>query len=196
MVTLTGMTCSGKSTLERRLVTEGYSRIISTTTRKPRPGEVDGKDYYFVSNTEFLEGYTNGGFVEVAHFAGNHYGATKAEFERVLALGNPVVIVVEPSGRDQIVSWGSSTGVTVIQCNVEASAEKLAQRFIDRMLREWHDKGNPNWEGATSRLTQMLGTEQEWGNADYDVRVVMNNIVDEGSAYALINALVKRANSK
>lgn len=72
-----GPSGSGKSTLIKQLMSEfngvfGFS--VSHTTRSPRPGEINGKDYHFVSKEKMEEGISNGDFIESATFSGNVYG--------------------------------------------------------------------------------------------------------------------------
>lgn len=96
IICLVGASGSGKSTLENELANMGcYSKIISTTTREKRNGEVDGEHYYFVTEREFRQ--LN--LIENTYFAGKYYGITLEELERY---DNDVIFVVEPHGLKQI----------------------------------------------------------------------------------------------
>src|SRR5690606_6470953 len=74
----------------------------SATTREPRPGEQDGVDYHFLEQNEFLERVGSGEFLEHAAYSGNHYGTLRAEVDRRVQAGNPVVLEIEVQGARQI----------------------------------------------------------------------------------------------
>ena len=97
MIILIGESGSGKSTIERKLTQEGYSKITSVTTRPPRAGEKDGVDYHFVSEETFAELYTSGQFLETTTYRGWHYGMLAKDYSP------GKVIVVELNGLKQII---------------------------------------------------------------------------------------------
>lgn len=97
MLVLVGGSASGKSTIEKELSSKhGYKKIISYTTRKPRPGEENGVDYHFVSDEEFDSLKLNGYFVENTMYNGWKYGAPKNQCD------DNTVFVVNPCGLRQI----------------------------------------------------------------------------------------------
>ncbi len=75
---------------------------VSATTRAPRPGEVDGVDYHFLSDEEFDRRLAHGDFVEHASYSGRRYGTLRAELERRVAAGVPVVLEIEVQGARQV----------------------------------------------------------------------------------------------
>lgn len=75
---------------------------VSMTTRKPREGEVDGKDYYFVSKEEFLKRIEEKQFLEYAEFVGNYYGTPLDKVEERLDQGHEVVLEIEVEGALQV----------------------------------------------------------------------------------------------
>ncbi len=91
---------AGKSTLARRLVQdlEGIIFSVSTTTRPPRPGEVDGKDYFFVDDARFDAMVAAGGFVEWVQVYAHRYGTGRDWLERTLARGVDVLLDIETTG--------------------------------------------------------------------------------------------------
>ena len=91
---------AGKSTLVQRLVATvpGLIFSISFTTRKPRPGEVDGRDYFFVDDDRFDAMVRAGGFVEWVQVYGHRYGTGRAWLEGVLATGQDVLLDIETTG--------------------------------------------------------------------------------------------------
>jgi guanylate kinase len=101
---ITGQSGVGKGTLIRSL----RDRIpelelsVSATTRAPRPGEVDGVDYHFLDDAEFERRVQAGEFVEHATYSGRRYGTLRAELERRLRDGHPVVLEIEVQGARQV----------------------------------------------------------------------------------------------
>jgi guanylate kinase len=101
---ITGPSGVGKGTLIRGLrerVPE-LALSVSATTRAPRPGERDGIDYHFLTAEEFEARVEDGSFVEHASYSGNHYGTLRAELDRQLDAGVPVVLEIEVQGARQI----------------------------------------------------------------------------------------------
>jgi guanylate kinase len=102
LICIVGGSGSGKSTLENELVKrypDHYIKLISTTTRKPRLGELNGEHYHFVTREQFEK--LN--FVETAYFGDNHYGVTVDEIYKEPT--KDAVLVVEPEGFKTIISW-------------------------------------------------------------------------------------------
>lgn len=75
---------------------------VSATTRAPRPGEVDGLSYHFWDTARFADMVQAGGFLEWAEFAGNRYGTPRAEVQRHLDAGEPVLLEIELNGARQV----------------------------------------------------------------------------------------------
>ena len=95
----------GKGTLKAKLFEEFADRIaysVSATTRGPREGEVDGKDYFFISRQEFERRVKNNEFLEHAEFAGNCYGTPRAYVEKLLDSGMNVVLEIDVQGAFQV----------------------------------------------------------------------------------------------
>ncbi|KII85766.1 hypothetical protein PLICRDRAFT_114960 [Plicaturopsis crispa FD-325 SS-3] len=102
---LSGPSGVGKSTLLKRLFAEfpdkfGFS--VSHTTRAPRPGEVDGKDYHFVPVQTFTQLIKDGAFIEHAQFSGNFYGTSFQTVRAVAAQGRRCILDIEAQGVRQI----------------------------------------------------------------------------------------------
>src|SRR3954465_7699719 len=101
---ITGPSGVGKGTLIERLLERipELELSVSATTREPRPGEVDGRDYHFLSPEEFRQRLEAGDFLEHASYSGNHYGTLREEVERRLAGGHSVVLEIEVQGARQV----------------------------------------------------------------------------------------------
>ncbi|MCR5705594.1 MAG: guanylate kinase [Acholeplasmatales bacterium] len=105
LIVLSGPSGVGKGTVRKALFNmpgHNLEYSISMTTRKQRPGEVDGKDYYFVSREEFEKRISEGKFLEYAEFVGNYYGTPLDLVNEKLAKGNEVVLEIEVQGALQV----------------------------------------------------------------------------------------------
>ncbi len=104
MLVLSSPSGAGKTTLSRRLL-ESDGEIdmsVSATTRKPRPGEVDGKDYFFLSTEDFGIMRNRGEFLEHAKVFGNYYGTPRKPVENALARGHDVLFDIDWQGTQQL----------------------------------------------------------------------------------------------
>jgi guanylate kinase len=121
----------GKTTIARHLLERrrdvGYS--VSCTTRAPRPREVDGKDYYFLTRDEFVQRRLAGDFAESAEVHGNLYGTLRSEIARVLGKGQHVIMDIDVQGARQIrEAFPSSVTVFVLPPSGEVLLERLRKR--------------------------------------------------------------------
>jgi guanylate kinase len=101
---ITGPSGVGKGTLIERLLdaVPELELSVSATTREPRAGEVDGRDYHFLTPEEFRRRLEAGDFLEHASYSGNYYGTLREEVERRLAEGRSVVLEIEVQGARQV----------------------------------------------------------------------------------------------
>ena len=105
LVVLSGPSGVGKGTVRRALFQMPNHDLVysvSMTTRAPRPGEVDGVDYYFVSKETFLQRIKENKFLEWAEFVGNYYGTPRDKIEEQLDQGKEVVLEIEVEGALQV----------------------------------------------------------------------------------------------
>ena len=103
LLVLSGPGGVGKSTVAQKLrEAEDFWVSVSATTRSPRPNEVDGHDYDFVSNEEFTRMINADEFLEWAEFAGNRYGTPQEKVEEALLLGRNVLLEIEIAGAKQV----------------------------------------------------------------------------------------------
>ena len=121
----------GKTTIARELLRRrpdlGYS--VSCTTRSPRHGEVEGRDYYFLTRTAFLEERENDAFAESAQVHGNLYGTLRREVERVLKGGQHVVMDIDVQGARQFArAFPQSVLVFVLPPSADVLLERLRRR--------------------------------------------------------------------
>ncbi|XP_053121413.1 guanylate kinase isoform X1 [Hemicordylus capensis] len=131
-VVLSGPSGAGKSTLLKKLLKDyenvfGFS--VSHTTRQPRPGEVNGKDYHYVTREEMQKGIDAGEFIEHAEFSGNMYGTSKAAIQAVQAQNQICILDVDLQGVKNI----KKTDLDPIYISVQPpSIETLEKRLRDR----------------------------------------------------------------
>jgi guanylate kinase len=101
---ITGPSGVGKGTLIRELLQRipDLELSVSATTRQPREGEVNGRDYHFLTPEEFERRVGEKDFLEFAAYSGNHYGTLRSEVERRLDAGHSVVLEIEVQGAQQV----------------------------------------------------------------------------------------------
>ena len=125
----------GKGTLKAKLFEEFADRIaysVSATTRGPREGEVDGKDYFFISRQEFERSVKNNEFLEHAEFAGNCYGTPRAYVEKLLDSGMNVVLEIDVQGALQVMkSMPECVSVFILPPSFEELEHRLRGRGTD-----------------------------------------------------------------
>ncbi|MCU0663649.1 MAG: guanylate kinase [Myxococcota bacterium] len=122
---------AGKTTLCHKLLAEfdDLKFSVSHTTRQPRPNEVDGKDYYFVSNETFDEMLENDLFIEWAHVHGNRYGTSRAEIRTAAVAGRDLLFDVDFQGARKIrEQYPDAVGLFVLPPSIEVLRNRLAKR--------------------------------------------------------------------
>jgi guanylate kinase len=132
MLVLSSPSGAGKTTLSRRLL-EADSEIdmsVSATTRKPRPGEVEGKDYYFLSTEDFGIMRNRDDFLEHAKVFGNYYGTPREPVENALAQGRDVLFDIDWQGTQQLDETAQDDLVKVFI--LPPSAQELERRLEKR----------------------------------------------------------------
>ncbi len=100
LIVVSGFSGAGKGTLMKKLVQEydDYALSISATTRDPRPGEENGREYFFLKKEEFKQKIAENGLIEYARYCDNYYGTPRAYVEKQLADGKDVILEIEIQG--------------------------------------------------------------------------------------------------
>ncbi|MCC5624072.1 guanylate kinase [Nostoc sp. CHAB 5715] len=161
LIVLTGPSGVGKGTLMRSLL-ERHPELyysVSVTTRSPRPKEIDGKDYYFISRSKFEQLVAEGEFLEWAEFAGNYYGTPRKAVLNQIHFGKLVVLEIELEGARQIrASFPSAFSIFILP----PSFDELEKRIRDRAQ---------DSEEAIAR--RLLRAQEEIKAADeFDIQIV------------------------
>ena len=138
LLLVSGPSGSGKTTLCRRLARDGEAHYsTSCTTREAREGEVNARDYYFISREKFEAEAGVGHFIEHAEVHGNLYGTLKSEVIEFLQRGDDVVIDIDVQGADQVRACedplvnASLVDLFVMPASEEDLRERLANRATD-----------------------------------------------------------------
>ena len=125
---------AGKTTLVRLLLANDaqLGLSISCTTRAPRPGEEDGRDYHFVGVEDFLDQVGRGEFIEWAEVHGNYYGTLRRTIEEQLQAGRDLVLEIDWQGAQQVrKAFPQAVGIFILPPSVEALGERLRGRAKD-----------------------------------------------------------------
>ena len=143
MLVLSSPSGAGKTTLSRMLL-DRYSTIelsISVTTRKPRPGEVEGRDYRFIDERSFDAMVARGDLLEWAEVFGSRYGTPRAPVERALAMGRDVLFDIDWQGTQQLREKGRDdlVSVFVLPPSIRDRACHLDRREAQNGRREHGD---------------------------------------------------------
>ncbi len=163
---------AGKSTLSKRLMAwdPDISFSVSATTRGPRQGEVDGKDYFFRTREQFQEMVAHGQMLEHAEVFGNFYGSPRAPVEQAMAEGRDTLFDVDWQGGQQI--RNSALGRDAVSIFIlPPSIEELERRLRGR--------GQDSEEVISHRMAKSRDEIGHWAEYDY---VLINHDIDHAEA--------------
>lgn len=166
---VSGPSGAGKSTVIARLLRRRPDiwLSVSATTREPRPGEADGRDYFFLTPDRFQELADSGQMLEWAAFAGNSYGTPRAPVEQHLAQGRPVLLEIELQGARQV---RAAMPDSVLVFLAPPTAQELRRRLLGR--------GTEGEEAVAARLQRA--DEEMAAQEEFD-HVVRNVDVDQAA---------------
>ncbi len=168
MIILSSPSGAGKTTLVKKISKEKNFKIsVSHTTRQPRPNEINGVDYFFITENEFQKLINEGEFLEYANVFKNLYGSTKKEVFKNLKNGHNVLFDIDWQGAEQIKNQSLSYNVISFFI-LPPSKEILHQRLISR--------GENNDDILQMRMKQFDKDVLHW--VDYDF-VVVNEDLDK-----------------
>ncbi len=165
LIVVSGFSGAGKGTLMKQLVHtyDDYALSISMTTRSPRPGEEEGKEYFFVSRQEFEEKIAQNGFIEHACYCDNYYGTPRDYVEKQLEKGKDVILEIEIQGALEIKRKYPTALLLFV---MPPSAAELRKRLEGR--------GTESPEVIAKRL-KRAGEEAE-GIEQYDFLVINDKL--------------------
>jgi len=158
----------GKTTILKKVMADlpGLVFSVSHTTRLPRPGERDGRDYHFVSREQFMaiRDRQPSGFLEWAEVHGNFYGTSRQDVEARLAEGKDVVLDIDVQGAGQI------------RRNAEPVTVFIAPPSLNELERRLRGRGTEN---KASLAVRLANAEKEIQNADAYTYLIINDRLDE-----------------
>lgn len=180
LIILSSPSGAGKSTLARRLIAWDPSLrfSVSATTRAPRPGEVDGQHYHFVSPARFRQMVAGGEMLEHAEVFGNLYGSPLAPTEAALAAGRDVLFDVDWQGGQQIRNSALSK---------DAVSVFILPPSIAELERRLHTRAQDSDAVIAGRMARARDEISHWGEYDY---VLVNRDLDatESDLIAILRA--------
>lgn len=177
MIVLSSPSGAGKTTLTRQLLSENknMSMSVSATTRRPRPGEVDGRDYYFVDKTEFSNMIEDGEFLEHAKVFDNYYGTPRGPVEESLEKGGDVIFDIDWQGAQQLTQAASGDLIKIFI--LPPGMQELEKRLRSR--------ASDSDEVIAKRMSKSEAEISHWAEYDY---VIVNEDVEV--AMAELSAIV------
>ena len=197
MIVLSSPSGAGKTTLVKMLSKmDDYKVSISHTTRRPRPNEINNKDYYFVNENEFKRLINNQEFLEYAKVFSNFYGTTRTPVIDRLNKGKNVLFDIDWQGADQIKNKKLDFKLItffILPPSKEVLFERLSNRDMkDKLIVEERMKQferdvlhwinydyvviNDNLESCYSKITNLINAEISNGSKDYDLEYVRKHI--------------------
>ena len=176
LIVISGPSGAGKSTVVFKAIEgrEDFCFSTSVTTRKPRPGEVDGREYFFVDPDRFKEMVANDELLEHAEYVANSYGTPRAYVEEKLAAGMNVLLDIEVQGARQIHEKKPDAVMIFI---IPPSLEELEKRLRGR--------GTDTDRAIEARL---IRARQEYQEADFYDYLIIND--DAGKAAEELSAII------
>ncbi|CUJ31411.1 guanylate kinase [Cognatishimia activa] len=169
LIILSSPSGAGKSTLSKRLriwdPTIEFS--VSATTREPRPGEVDGEDYHFMSEADFKSSVAEDGMLEHAHVFGNFYGSPKAPVQTAIDGGKDVLFDIDWQGAQQI--RNSALGQHTLSIFILPPSIKELRRRLE-------SRNQDSAETIAKRMQKSWDEISHWGSYDH---VLINDDLDQ-----------------
>ena len=182
IVVVSGFSGVGKGTLMKELVKQypNYALSISATTREPREGEEEGREYYFKTVEEFEQMIDENKLIEHARYVGNYYGTPKAYVEQQLSEGKDVILEIEIQGALKVKEKYPDTLLLFV---MTPDAETLKERLTNR--------GTESAEKIASRLNRAA--EEAEGVEQYEYIVVNDDLK---ACVELTNQLIQSAHCR
>lgn len=167
LVVVSGFSGAGKGTVMKRLLEkyDDYGLSVSATTRKPREGEVDGREYFFRSREEFEKLIEEDALIEYAQYVGNYYGTPRAYVEEQLSKGKNVILEIEIQGARKVKEKIPEALLVFV---TPPTVEELKNRLVGR--------GTETEEVIADRLARAAEEAQGMGSYEY---ILVNDDLEE-----------------
>ena len=167
LIVVSGFSGAGKGTLMKELLRrhpDTYALSISATTRSPREGEVDGREYFFISTEDFEKMIAKDGLIEYARYVENYYGTPRGYVEEKLGQGKDVILEIEIQGALKVKKAFPDTLLLFV---TPPSASELKSRLVGR--------GTETMDVIRSRMDRACEEAQGMENYDY---LIVNDDLD------------------
>ena len=179
MLVLSSPSGAGKSTISRALLEKhpDLTMSVSATTRPMRPGEVEGKDYYFIDNAKFEDMVADGDFLEHAQVFDNYYGTPRPPVVKALEQGKDVLFDVDWQGTQQLRQNARDDLVSIFI--LPPSVEELERRLYTR--------GQDPEDVVKKRMAKATSEMSHWAEYDY---IIINEAIEHSvrEAEAILSA--------
>ena len=176
MLILSSPSGAGKTTLSRKLLEReqdgGLVMSVSVTTRKPRPGEVNGKDYFFVSHEKYLDMAASNQFLEHAQVFENHYGTPVDFVSKHIHQGRDVLFDIDWQGTKQLKAKAREDVVSIF----------ILPPSMDELHRRLKSRAQDSDEVVAKRMSKATSEISHWAEYDYvlinkDIDATLSNII-------------------
>lgn len=176
LIVISGFSGVGKGTVVKRLVADyGYSLSVSATTRAPREGEVDGREYHFMERSEFENLIDYGGFIEWTQYVENYYGTPKKFVSDSIDQGRDVILEIEVMGA-----------MNVKRQFPDALLIFITAPSIDELRNRLAGRGSESEETINKRLRKATEEAEDMDKYDY---IVVNDDLEE--CICTVNSVIK-----
>lgn len=182
LTVISGFAGAGKGTIVKSLLEkypDAYGLSISATTRSPRLGEENGREYFFHTKEEFEELIRNDGLIEWAEYVGNYYGTPRSYVEEQLSQGNNIILEIERQGAFRVRELYPSAMLLFV---TPPSVKVLRERLVGR--------GTESMEIVEKRMRKAAEESRYMKSYDY---VIINEDIDE--AVEQIHSLIQERRS-
>jgi guanylate kinase len=197
LIIFSGPSGSGKGTIMKSLLASREDTVLSVsmTTRAPRPGEIDGYHYHFVTREEFQKTIEEDGFLEYAEYNGNFYGTPEAPIRRLLNEGKNVMLEIEVQGAEKVMDHRSDVVSIFITTPSYEELErrlrgrgtepeeviqkrmKTSQYELSRAFRYQYIVLNDEVEKAVDRITTIIDAEHmRYSRMENTILEVLKNV--------------------
>ena len=187
LIVLSGPSGSGKGTVldEVFKLSDSFAYSVSATTRAPRPGEVDGEDYHFITHEKFRELIANDLVLEYTEYCGNYYGTLREEVEKKLAAGKNVILEIEVEGA-----------MNVRRAFADAVLVQLLPPDYATLEKRLRDRGTNTEEDIQNRLKRACEELEFFGKYDYVIENKDGAITESAKQFISIVESERRRTSR
>lgn len=199
IVSICGPSTSGKSELASLLKLEGFSGVVTTTTRPQRSGENHAVNYYFVNDDKFNSMKLNNQLLENVNVNGYQYGVSLEGLNAALNAGNDCVIVLEPDGANALEHYCKENNITNVKVYINNTIELLLSRLVER----YNNDKNASEDVYKDRLFNIVFFEpKNWTekalNGEHYYDLIFDSFTKENTQEVLLEVInhVKKKKTK